>query len=131
MNILYWTGAGLGNLILATPAFKLLKDFGHHIDVFPEDVPEDLLPYIYPHRFVERPTKEKQAKYDKIIYSEFRGIKDPPVGKNVVRPKMKWFKETETEYHIRICCELFNIPRPPHIVYTVGLEKNYFKGKPD
>ena len=101
MKILYWTGAGIGNLIQATPAFVQITRSGHELYVFPEDVPQWSLECIFPFdKFVGRPTQAELNSYDVVIYSEFRGLKNPPVGGNVYKPKMKWWEETEYNYHL-------------------------------
>lgn len=119
-KILYWTGAGIGNLIQATPAFYELIKHGHDLTVYPEDVPVEALNRIYPYNYqLNRPNDSELCNYSMVIYSEFRGSKNPPKGKNVVSPKMKWWKESESEYHLRIIEELFSIKHPLGVKFLV------------
>lgn len=120
MKILYWTGAGIGNLIQATTAFKNIVDHGHDLHVYPEDVPMQAWRCVYPFKVDKTHDKDEYGQvatflskrpenidqYDIVLYSEFRGLKNPPVGKNVHRPKMNWWYESEQEYHLRICHDI-------------------------
>lgn len=66
MRILFLAGAGMGNLILATPAFQYITDNGHDLTIHPGSLPKhvtDLIPF--------KCTPNPEGCFDVILQSHF------------------------------------------------------------
>jgi len=120
-------------LIQATPAFKFLVDSCMDLQIYPEDVPIGALSSIYPFNvdkaspsFISKKPNDFSS-FDMVIFTEFRGLHSNPQGDNVVKPKMKWWEESESDYHIRSCCELLSLHPPQNKEFIVSSQKKNVK----